>query len=204
MKKQHKVILGVGLAVLGFAIYKNKSKMTPTPDPSPSPSPTPTNYNSEFEKYMIYVFDFEGGLTIDKNDRGGLTNWGIDQKSHPDVDIRNLTKEQAKAIYWNEYWLRSKASLIPKSIRFLYFDTFINGGGIKVLQRAAGVKIDGSLGLMTITAASRVTPQTFTAARRTYYSLIIKNDKTQEKFRDGWNNRATKALNAQLEINSFA
>jgi hypothetical protein len=32
-------------------------------------------------------------------DDGGLTKYGIDEESHPDVDIANLTRDQAIAIY---------------------------------------------------------------------------------------------------------
>jgi len=55
---------------------------------------------------MDFVLSWEGGYVNDPRDPGGETKYGISKRAHPDVDIKNLTIEQAKAIYREEYWNR--------------------------------------------------------------------------------------------------
>ena len=38
-------------------------------------------------------------------DKGGRTRYGISQAAHPNVDVPRLTLAQARAIYYQEYWL---------------------------------------------------------------------------------------------------
>lgn len=59
---------------------------------------------ARFEPAIKKVLQHEGGLSNDPNDAGGLTNFGISHRAHPDVDIANLTVEGAKEIYYDEYW----------------------------------------------------------------------------------------------------
>lgn len=50
----------------------------------------------------------EGGYVNHPNDKGGPTNWGITQKTAKahgyTGDMRNLTRQQALAIYEADYW----------------------------------------------------------------------------------------------------
>ena len=52
-----------------------------------------------FDEIIEVVLHHEGGYVNDPKDPGGETNFGIAKRSHPDVDIKNLTKEGAKDIY---------------------------------------------------------------------------------------------------------
>jgi lysozyme family protein len=65
-------------------------------------------------------------LSFDSN--GFLTKYGINQKYHPDVDVRTLTPEQARAIRYNEYWVPLNADTLankdPK-IAMMAYDTAI-------------------------------------------------------------------------------
>ena len=45
-------------------------------------------------------------------DSGGVTKYGIDASSHPGVDIRNLSRSGAIAIYWLE-WSKYKIESLP-------------------------------------------------------------------------------------------
>ena len=38
------------------------------------------------------------------NDRGGETKFGISKNANPDVDVKNLTEEEARKIYTERYW----------------------------------------------------------------------------------------------------
>ena len=53
----------------------------------------------EFDEIIEVVLHHEGGYVNDPDDPGGETNFGIAKRSHPDVDIANLTKDGAKEIY---------------------------------------------------------------------------------------------------------
>ncbi len=45
-----------------------------------------------FDEIIEVVLHHEGGYVNDPDDPGGETNFGIAKRSHPDVDIANLTK----------------------------------------------------------------------------------------------------------------
>ena len=55
-----------------------------------------------FEEIIDKVIEHEGGYVNDPDDPGGETKYGIAKKSNPDVDIANLTIEEAKKIYYGE------------------------------------------------------------------------------------------------------
>ncbi len=46
----------------------------------------------------------EGGCVNDPVDPGGETNMGISKRQYPNLDIKNLTQEQAIEIYKEGYW----------------------------------------------------------------------------------------------------
>src|SRR6266436_4597543 len=63
-------------------------------------------FSKTFTDFMPWILDWEGRIfENDPDDPGGATKFGIDQRSHPNVDIRNLTESQALDIYWSE-WIR--------------------------------------------------------------------------------------------------
>ena len=159
----------------------------------------------EFLKYVEKTIFFEGGATIDRDpdDAGGTTKYGIDQLNHPDVDIENLTKQQAIDIYYKEYWMRYRIFNVPKHLRFVLFDSCVTPGpgfAIKALQRLAHVYQDGIIGPVTAQAALSVTADQFSAARWDYYLYKIANRPRNIKFKDGWRNRTDDALAYQKSL----
>lgn len=59
---------------------------------------------AQFESAVTVVLKHEGGFVDDENDPGGRTKYGISQRSYPHVDIANLTVEEAKEIYYKDFW----------------------------------------------------------------------------------------------------
>ena len=56
-----------------------------------------------FDAALSHTFGAEGGYNAaDAN--GAPVNMGINQGAHPDVDVKNLTRPQAAAIYKRDYW----------------------------------------------------------------------------------------------------
>ena len=66
---------------------------------------------TEFNEIIEVVLHHEGGYVNDPKDPGGETNFGIAKRSHPDVDIKNLTKDGAKEIYKEHYWDKNKINV---------------------------------------------------------------------------------------------
>ena len=92
----------------------------------------------------------EGRYSFNPKDPGGETNWGISKRSYPNLDIRNLTEDEAKAIYKKDFWDSMRIEKLPPLIQFDVFDTSVNAGRQKasqLLQRAVGVVEDGLLGM---------------------------------------------------------
>lgn len=126
------------------------------------------------------VMGFEGGLVNNPNDPGGLTKFGISKRSYPNLDIANLTYDQAQAIYFRDYWIPIRASSLPKQLDLYVFDAAVNQGihaAVVMLQAAAGLsptQQDGSLGPMTLSAAIKIPPQRYLAERMLRYASTPK------------------------------
>lgn len=116
------------------------------------------NNGLKFNLAFIKLMDAEGGYVNDPDDPGGMTKYGISQRAHPDVDIKNLTIDGAKEIYRLEYWEKYKLWQIENySLAQKVFLFCVNAGGkkgVKALQTAANVlgghlDVDGILGPKT-------------------------------------------------------
>ena len=154
----------------------------------------------QFNEIIEVVLHHEGGYVNDPKDPGGETNFGIAKRSHPDVDIKNLTKDGAKEIYKEHYWDGNKVESLPEQLRHIYFDMCVNQGkgrAVKILQRAANakgadLKVDGGLGPKTLAAIndSNVELQRVRAYRVKYYADLVTRKPDLEKFFYGWFKRA--------------
>ena len=152
-----------------------------------------------FKEIIEQVLEHEGGYVNDPKDLGGETKYGITKRFYPDVDIKNLTIEQAKDIYKKDYWDKDKVESLPQNLWHIYFDMCVNMGkrtAVKVLQRAAvnrgkDIEVDGGLGPMTIGALKGVELDRVRAFRVKYYVDLITAKPEQEKFFLGWFRRAT-------------
>ena len=113
-----------------------------------------------FKEIIEKVLEHEGGYVNDPKDLGGETKYGITKRFYPDVDIKNLTIEQATEIYKKDYWDKNRVESLPQNLWHIYFDMCVNMGkrtAVKVLQRAAvnrgrNIEVDGGLGPATVDA----------------------------------------------------
>lgn len=150
----------------------------------------------KFNKAIKFVLDAEGGYTNHPNDPGGETNFGIDKRSNPEVDIKNLTKEKAIEIYFRKYWELSSAESLPQPLFLSYFDSVVNTGrkqANKFLQRALGVVADGVVGPVTLKAAAAADPiktaYKLIDQRQTFYENLCDLKPSLSVFLKGWTNR---------------
>jgi lysozyme family protein len=125
----------------------------------------------DFDQAFTVLIEHEKGYSDNPKDPGNWTGgkvgvgilkgtkYGIAANTYPDLDIKNLTPEQAKAIYLRDFWNAMKLGLLPIQVRFDMFDTAVHSSvkmASKLLQRAAGVKDDGDIGPITLAAATRI------------------------------------------------
>lgn len=126
-----------------------------------------------FEKFIRRILSHEGGYSADPKDPGNYTGgkvgvgtlkgtkFGIAANTYPNLDIKNLTWDQAAAIYRRDYWLASKADKLPPAVGFQLLDGAVNSGirtATRWLQRAARVADDGIIGPVTLAAVAAADP----------------------------------------------
>ena len=140
----------------------------------------------------------EGGskLTKDPDDPGGTTKYGISKRANPDVDVENLTEDEAVVIYLDKYWKPSKASYLPESLQDMYFDMVVNFGqsrAVKILQEACNHKnkdkkliIDGKIGPNTLKASKFLEKDRLLAFRIFHYARICMKNNKLMKYYYGW------------------
>ena len=151
-----------------------------------------------FEEIIDKVIEHEGGYVNDPDDPGGETKYGIAKKSNPDVDIANLTIEEAKKIYWDKYWVPNKVDKVPSQLKYIYYDMCVNMGrsnAVKVLQRAANhkgadIKVDGGIGPNTLKAIDKLELERARAFRVKYYADLCTTKPTLLKYYYGWFRRS--------------
>jgi hypothetical protein len=134
--------------------------------------------DSDAFKYALNnTLTLEGGLN--KNDPvGGLTKYGISQRSYPKLDIANLTPADAAAIYKKDYWDKiggdDIAAKDPK-LAALAFDTAVQHGvsGAKDMLSQSG---DDPAKLLQVRSEK-------------LQSLVQNNPKVYGPQAKGWSNR---------------
>jgi lysozyme family protein len=160
---------------------------------------------NNFTKAIQVVLDNEGGYVNNPNDPGGATNFGISQRSFPNLDIKNLTRQQAIEIYLNNYWNPQNYSNInDQNVATKVFDFAVNAGPLtsnKLLQQACNtlgtspaLKIDGNLGPASIKAINSLDSDNLLATFRTelvdYYTGLCNKNPKFNIFLKGWLKRA--------------
>lgn len=146
------------------------------------------DYDDAFEALIGH----EGDYVNHPADPGGETKFGITKRQYPDVDIKNLTLQQAKDIYYNDYWHKAKCPLLPERLRFDVFDTAVNAGptvAIRLLQRAVGEKEDGQWGPKTAAAVAGADVAQTDRLFNAYRILFLAELKTFPTFGRGWMRR---------------
>lgn len=142
-----------------------------------------------FNKCIAVVLKNEGGYVFDKNDPGGETNFGISKRQYPNVDIKNLTIEQAKQIYYKDYWNKDFDKLDNKNLALQVFDNSVNIGkrrAIKMLQKIVCAKEDGIFGNETINKANNFVLKEYEIERIHHYEYLASKQYSFKKFLRGW------------------
>lgn len=161
------------------------------------------NRSTLFESAITKLLKDEGGYVDHKNDKGGETAFGISKRSYPNVDIKNLTIEKAKDIYYTDFWKTGPYDLLTNApLAEKTFNTAVNAGNsraFKLLQQAANacgatLVVDGAVGPKTIAAINSLDgTQVLEAYRKVqadFYKGLVLKDPSQAVFIKGWLARA--------------
>lgn len=146
----------------------------------------------------------EGVYSFAKNDPGGETKFGISKRSYPHIDIRELTLDRAKEIYYDDFWQKWRMDEFSDAmISTKLFDMCVNMGINQTaicLQRALRsalgeyVEEDGVIGSKTIAAANRAPPGELLASLKSecacFYRLLASTKPDLSVFLKGWLKRA--------------
>lgn len=160
-------------------------------------------YSDKFINAVNVVLKDEGGYVSDPSDRGGETNYGISKRSYPDVDIKNLTRDGAIAIYYRDFWCKGPyESIADAALACKVFNTAVNTGpsrAFKFLQQAANdngsnLVVDGAIGPKSIAAINAMygpnVLASFRKEQEQFYLNLIAANPAQAKFKNGWITRA--------------
>jgi len=138
---------------------------------------------TDFDRSITFILKWEGDLT---SDTGGLTRWGISQKSYPDLDIANLTLEEAKAIYKRDYWDKLDCDDYNNlsELQLILFDTGVNCGIERAKQWLEETNLEWAEYLLK---------------RIQHYTTLAQKPKYQPYFR-GWMNRVMDLYRTVSEV----
>ena len=162
-----------------------------------------------FDQAFERLIGHEGKFTNDRKDRGNWTTgvigkgelkgtkFGISAMTYPDLDILNLTLEQAKAIYKRDWWDKINADSLHSAIIFQVWDFAVNAGmgtAKRKLQKAVGVAEDGIIGKKTLQAIKAIELNDvllkFNAAKLKHYTSLS----TWSRYGKGWTIRTADQL----------
>jgi len=146
------------------------------------------------------------GIVKDLGDGQGRTRFGIAEKSHPDLSpafytaSASVVLEEAKQVYWEEYWQPIKGTFLPTDELAATLLSFaVNDGvhqAVLTLQRSleGDLVIDGGMGPKTLEAVL-AQPAAIVAAnlrihQESFYRDLVQRDQTKVKFLPGWVTRA--------------
>ncbi len=158
----------------------------------------------------------EGGFKKESTDRGDWTSgivgkgrlvgtkFGLSAMTYPNLDIENLTVDDAKAIYKRDWWDKLGMRQFPPALAFQFFDAAINHGAVRAgvfIQVAVGVKPDGVIGPKTIAAVNSSDKNDllmlFLAARLEFFVGL----KTWDTYSRGWAKRVVTDLRYAAQDN---
>lgn len=170
-----------------------------------------------FQSCINSILEHEGGLSLDKRDPGGSTQWGISLRYLRAIgydingdgkidkeDIIGLPVKGAVGIYRKYWWDKYRyAAFNELEVVEKVFDLAVNMGGMtahKLLQIAINrlnehpITVDGILGGQTFGAAnglegSQLRQQLRDCAEHRYIEILAANP-AMEWARKGWINRA--------------
>jgi len=161
---------------------------------------------AKFELAVNKIYKYEcppkGSCYVnDPNDPGGETNWGISKRAFPDVNIKNLTKDEATKLYMFKYWMPMRLNEVhSQEMAEEMLDIGVNMGNevaVRLAQWAYNlltndeIHMDGKIGPVTLGALNgHPFPRSVTKAMNglqfSRYVMIVANNPKQKKYFRSW------------------
>lgn len=157
-----------------------------------------------FDTAFTRLLGHEGNYSNDPKDPGGETKWGISKRSYPNLNIKDLTQDQAKAIYLSDFWSKVNGDNLPSAVMWNLFDFAVNSGistAIRYLQKSVGVADDGHWGPMSQAAAEKMGENDMVmllVANRMEFQAKLS---TWPSYGKGWTNRNAQNLRYATQDN---
>lgn len=171
--------------------------------------PPPQNEHRYYPHALAFVLHWEGRYVHRTDDPGGATNMGITQSTFNEWqrdfagrnefnlrDVKDIKFDEAREIYYQNYWVGSGADRMAWPLCLAHFDTAVNfgiTGAVKFVQEALSILEDGIWGPQTQAcynaACKECLAHLVIFARRRYRFQRVLEDKSQWVFLEGWLNR---------------
>ena len=151
----------------------------------------------DFQQAINRVLGHEGGYVNNPADPGGETKWGISKRTYPQLNIKDLTRDQAIEIYKKDFWDRVHATDLYDGVAFQSLDFAINSGcetALRALQRALNVADDGHWGPHTSQAAKDMSESDQIMRLNAERLDFMRKLKTWPNFSSGWAGRIANNL----------
>lgn len=161
-----------------------------------------------FETVVHMVLEHEGGYVNHPSDPGGETKYGISKRAYPDVDIAELTEDEAAVIYKRDYWDRIKGDDLPVGVACAVMDYAVNSGisrASKALQSVCGIANgDGVIGPHSLasvwTTVENDGEESVINAVTTQRQGFIRALSIYDTFGKGWERRIKETQDKALEL----
>lgn len=154
--------------------------------------------NKLLKQCLAPIYQWEGGYINHPADKGGATKYGITQATYHAYrkqkglaiqDVKQLTYEEADAIYAADYAAKIAFEALPAGLNLALLDFAIHAGvsrAVKALQVILGVAVDGIMGSESLAAIhNHKIPELI---KKLYEKRIkmAKNSKNYAIFGKGW------------------
>lgn len=156
-----------------------------------------------FKKAVGVLLAIEGGYANDPDDPGGETKYGISKRSYPNLDIKNLTIDNAINIYYKDFWIKYrlnsiKSSLIATQLLLMFVNLSPQSASICIQKAINAIQLsieeDGIFGSRTISAINSIPECHMGDHLRLelvkFYLNRVRIDRRQLKNLEGWIRRA--------------
>ncbi len=160
---------------------------------------------TRYESAFANLIKEEGGYVNNPNDKGGETKYGISKRSYPHLDIKNLTLDQAKAIYKKDFWDVIRGDELPSDeLACEALEQAVNMGiktavsflqVVCVAEGSIDMVVDGKMGKQTLQALDGMQPSFILVAIKAlaiaHYLKLARETPPMKVFLKGWIKRVT-------------
>jgi lysozyme family protein len=171
--------------------------------------------DDHFDACLAFTLAQEGAYADDPADPGGATNMGITLATlrHWDhnpalgpVDVRNMTRQTAAAIYRALYWNALRGDSLPAGVDLSTFDFGVNAGtrrSAELLQQVLGfpsAQVDGSIGPATLRAVLAADAAGVIGGLADHQAAYYRGLPEFSHFGRGWLDRTERRQQAALAV----